>query len=94
MTYTQMLFALSFDKLIFGHVPDVLSIIGSSIILGSAIVVAIQKDSGSKTEQHQGGNRIVDEEAQEGLLGETSNLVSTEGHDRLPVQEVQLIVVR
>ena len=31
------------DKLIFGHNPELLSVIGSSMILGSAIYVAIQK---------------------------------------------------
>lgn len=44
MVYTQMLFALGFDKLIFGTVPGWTSIIGSSLILGSAIYVAVQKD--------------------------------------------------
>ncbi|KYG44728.1 hypothetical protein M433DRAFT_39635, partial [Acidomyces richmondensis BFW] len=40
ITYTQMLFALTFDKLIFGHTPDLMSIAGSTLILGSAIYVA------------------------------------------------------
>ncbi|KIW05156.1 uncharacterized protein PV09_03707 [Verruconis gallopava] len=44
MVYTQMLFALGFDKLIFGTTPGALSIIGSGLILGSAIYVAVQKD--------------------------------------------------
>jgi uncharacterized membrane protein len=44
MVYTQMLFALGFDKLIFGTTPGWLSIIGSSLILGSAVYVAVQKD--------------------------------------------------
>jgi drug/metabolite transporter (DMT)-like permease len=45
MIYTQMLFALAMDKLIFGHSPELLSIIGSSMILGSAIYVAVRKES-------------------------------------------------
>lgn len=45
MSYTQMLFALTFDKLVFNHTPGLLSIAGSSLILGSAIVVALQKQS-------------------------------------------------
>jgi hypothetical protein len=44
MVYTQMLFALGFDKVIFGTTPAPLSIIGSSLILGSAIYVAVHKD--------------------------------------------------
>jgi len=45
MVYMQMLFALSFDKLIWGTTPGALSIIGSSLILGSAIYVAMHKES-------------------------------------------------
>nr|POE85488.1 putative membrane protein [Quercus suber] len=48
ITYTQMLFALGVDKLIFGHTPGTISIIGSSLILGAAIVVAMQQSSVSK----------------------------------------------
>ena len=43
MAYSQMLFALTFDKLVFGTSPGALSIVGSSLILGSAIYVAVQK---------------------------------------------------
>lgn len=45
MVYTQMLFALAFDKIVFGTVPGWLSIIGSSLILGSAIYVALNKEA-------------------------------------------------
>ncbi|KAJ4994284.1 integral membrane protein DUF6 [Stagonosporopsis vannaccii] len=45
MVYVQMLFALSFDKLIWGTTPGALSIIGSSLILGSAIYVAMHKEA-------------------------------------------------
>lgn len=45
MVYVQMLFALSFDKLIWGTTPGALSIIGSSLILGSAIYVAMNKEA-------------------------------------------------
>lgn len=96
MTYTQMLFALGADKLIFDHAPGVLSIIGSSLILGSAIVVALQKDSGKKnqdTAEHTG--RHNDEEAQRGLLGGASDEVeSGEDHDRIPLREVQVRALR
>ncbi|EMC97582.1 hypothetical protein BAUCODRAFT_40060, partial [Baudoinia panamericana UAMH 10762] len=40
ITYTQMLFALTFDKLAFNHTPDLMSIAGSTLILGSALVTA------------------------------------------------------
>jgi hypothetical protein len=48
MVYMQMLFALTFDKLVWGTTPGALSIIGSSLILGSAIYVAMNKEQPSK----------------------------------------------
>ena len=44
MVYTQMLFALAFDKLVWGTTPGVLSIVGSSLILGSALYVAVHNN--------------------------------------------------
>lgn len=58
MVYTQMLFALAFDKLVFGQTPGILSIAGSSLILGSALYVAIYKAKADKSEAQAG----VDEE--------------------------------
>lgn len=43
MVYTQMLWALLFDKLIFGTTPSMLSIMGSGLILSSAIFIAVRK---------------------------------------------------
>jgi len=54
MAYSQMLFALTFDKLVFGTSPGVLSIIGSSLILGSAIYVAVQKGAAPPKEAGRG----------------------------------------
>jgi hypothetical protein len=48
MVYMQMLFALAFDKLVWGTTPGALSIIGSSLILGSAIYVAMNKEGPKK----------------------------------------------
>ena len=45
MVYTQMLFALIFDKMVFGTNPSVLSMMGSILILSSAIYIALQKQS-------------------------------------------------
>jgi hypothetical protein len=50
MVYTQMLFALGFDKIIFGTTPALLSILGSSLILGSAIYVALHKEAANSKE--------------------------------------------
>lgn len=96
MTYTQMLFALGADKLIFDHAPGVLSIIGSSLILGSAIVVALQKDSGKNAQdstERTGGRN--DEEAQRGLLvGAGDEVENGEDYDRIPLREVQVRALR
>ncbi|RMZ66053.1 integral membrane duf6 [Pyrenophora seminiperda CCB06] len=62
MVYMQMLFALTFDKLVWGTTPGALSIIGSSLILGSAIYVAIHKEEPKKKiEARESGDR--DEES-------------------------------
>jgi hypothetical protein len=76
-----MLYALGFDKLIFGHSPSGLSILGSSLILGSAIVVALQK-------QTTGTEKVSadEEEARVGLM--------EEDRDGVGVQEVQLRTFR
>ena len=58
MVYMAMLFALTFDKLIWGITPSALSIIGSSLILGSAIYVAMNKeDPKGKVEPMERGDR-------------------------------------
>jgi hypothetical protein len=69
MVYTQMLFALSFDKLIWGTTPGVLSITGSSLILGSAIYVAMHKEEPMKTERAR--ERRDQEEGQGLMVSET-----------------------
>ncbi|GAB7364915.1 hypothetical protein MBLNU230_g5705t1 [Neophaeotheca triangularis] len=102
MTYTSMLFALAFDKLIFGHSPGWMSIIGSSLILGSAIFVAVQKGDGSVEGKEGvgaaggGGRERGDEESQRGLLEASGdgNENWEEGAGRMPVQEVQMRTLR
>jgi hypothetical protein len=69
MTYTQMLFALSFDKFFFGHSPGWMSILGSSLILGPAIFVAMQKNVDETKESNGSGVGALDEEAQRGFMG-------------------------
>ena len=62
MVYTQMLFALILDKLVFGVNPSLLSLLGSSLILGSAIYVAMQKES---LKQRQEAQKAAQEQALE-----------------------------
>lgn len=56
MLYMQMLFALAFDKLVWGMTPGALSIVGSSLILGSAIYVAMHKEDPNKVAPSEGGH--------------------------------------
>lgn len=69
MTYTQMLFALTFDKFFFGHSPNWMSILGSSLILGPAIFVAMQKNVDESRDGDENVASGRDEEAQRGLMG-------------------------
>jgi len=86
MAYTQMLFALFFDKIIFGTSPGILSIIGSSLILGSAIYVAIKKDTGTKKASADSSTNNGDEE--QGLIAGIDG--GNEEEERVLVQEIQL----
>lgn len=100
ITYTQMLFALSFDKLVFGHSPDLMSIAGSTLILGSAIYVATMVTPGKtgSKEQIDGSARTanVDEEAGQDLISGRADVRSGEDHDRIPppIEEVQMRTLR
>lgn len=97
MTYTQMLFALSFDKLIFGHSPNWMSILGSSLILGPAIFVAVQKGDGVEKQTTEGSQQRGDEESQRGLMSDTDSgdaNVENDRAGRMPVQEVQMRTLR
>ena len=86
MTYTQMLFALAFDKFFFGHSPGWMSIFGSTLILGPAIFVAMQKNEGEPKEGNEGSTIARDEEAQQGLMdGDEEDVLDVDG-DRVPVQ--------
>ncbi|KAK6359526.1 hypothetical protein TWF696_000681 [Orbilia brochopaga] len=48
MVYAQMVFALLWDKLVWDHLPSWASLLGSALILGSALWVAIRKNQTSK----------------------------------------------
>ncbi|KAI9838506.1 MAG: hypothetical protein M1838_004554 [Thelocarpon superellum] len=65
MIYTLMLFALAFDKLVWGTNPDLTSVTGGSLILGAAIYVAAcqgsRKSALESTDAHKNGE-TADEE--------------------------------
>lgn len=86
MVYAQMLFALTFDKLIWGTTPGTLSIIGSSLILGSAIYVAMHKEAPKKarTEREHG-----DQEEGLGLMAAEHGSDSDDGGRSIPLTAVR-----
>ena len=102
MVYTQMLFALAFDKVVFNTTPGLWGVAGSSLILGSALYVALLDNTGGKKKASQGrGEGRGDEEV--ALVGEEADDVDddadndahTTGTGPLRgVQEVQLRTIR
>jgi len=92
MVYTQMLFALAFDKLVWDTTPGLLSIIGSSLILGSALYVAVLNN---KANEQIGRDGRGDEEF--AFVADVDDEEDELGDGREPlrgVQEVQLRTLR
>ncbi|KAG8528104.1 uncharacterized protein KY384_007020 [Bacidia gigantensis] len=91
MVYTQMLFAIAFDKIVFDATPDLLSILGSSMILGSSLYVAVLQNSA--VESKKTVDAASDEEL--GLIQEESTETRESSLDeRGPlrgIQEVQAL---
>ena len=81
MAYTSMLFALGFDKFFFGQTPGATSIIGSTMILGSAIYMAMQRDKGSAQGNGHGDGAEVGQnrDEEQGLMGQDQEDESIEG---------------
>ncbi|KAJ4403574.1 hypothetical protein N0V91_006447 [Didymella pomorum] len=86
MVYVQMLFALSFDKLIWGTTPGALSIIGSSLILGSAIYVAMHKEAPKQAgvERERG-----DQEEGRGLMAVELDMDQDDARRGIPLTTVR-----
>lgn len=69
MIYTNMLFALALDKVIFGTTPDWWSLAGSGLILGSALYVAVKKDEGEeRVGEGHSGQDVADHDEEMGML--------------------------
>lgn len=88
MVYTQMLFALGFDKLVWGTTPGALSIIGSSLILGSAIYVAMHKEDSKKDREDRGRGSTRDEER--GLMSPSLDAEGEEGNVDIQLQTLRV----
>ncbi|PQE17223.1 integral membrane duf6 protein [Rutstroemia sp. NJR-2017a BVV2] len=77
MVYLNMLFAMGLDKLVFGITPGVWSLMGSGLILGSAVWVAVEKGEDGEGDRGRGGREargvelseeVGDEEERVGML--------------------------
>ncbi|KAF2155559.1 hypothetical protein K461DRAFT_221085 [Myriangium duriaei CBS 260.36] len=92
MTYTGMLFSLAGDKIFFGASPGISSIMGSTLILGAAIVMALQKAKPALENPDQVAAPPTDEER--GLMQNIDGDGPGPGEERMPIQEVQLRTLR
>lgn len=89
MIYTNMLFALALDKLIFGQSPGWWSLAGSGLILGSAVFVAVQKQQGQtgRKDEEAGDGRGEEEMA---MLGGMEEEVGVDAREAEEGDEVQV----
>lgn len=62
MMYSQVLFALVFDKAIWGNVPGTASLCGSALVLASTIYVALFAGNGGGGAKEAGKESVPDEE--------------------------------
>jgi len=93
MVYTQMLFALAFDKLVWDTTPGFLSILGSSLILGSALYIAVLNNKKKETDAR--GGRGDEEVALVAAEADEEDDATNDGRGPLRgVQEVQLRTLR
>jgi drug/metabolite transporter (DMT)-like permease len=82
MIYTNMLFALALDKLVFGQSPGWWSLGGSGLILGSAVFVVLQKqqDAGRAVDEEVGASgEVCVEEEELAMLGSEAESADVEG---------------
>jgi len=89
-----MLFALGFDKLVFGHTPDMISIAGSTLILGSAMYVALQGGVITKSKEPVYEHCQADEESQQGLISGVVDVQTGEDHEPIPLEQLQVRALR
>lgn len=90
MVYTQILFALAFDKLVFNTTPGIWSLVGSSLVLGSALYIAVHKEN---SEKNSTTDELGEEEAS--LMRDDDSINDEARPQRLRgVEEVQLRTIR
>lgn len=87
MIYTSAPMSFIFDLLIFGHKPTPLSLIGSSMILLSAIFVAMRTQIIGEENKDRSGQGTTDEErGSYGLLTQERDSEDAEGD--VPMREL------
>ena len=90
MVYTQVIFALAFDKLVFDTTPDGWSIAGSSLVLGSALYIAVHKETlKANNADPEGG-----EEEVALMTGDGEEEGARSGENMRGLEEVQLRTMR
>lgn len=98
MVYTQMLFALAFDKIVFDTTPGAWGIAGSSLILGSALYVALLNNKNEKKKDSQGReDGIRDDEEVALVVNDIDEIVGDVHSGTGPFrasQDVQLRTIR
>ncbi|TGZ83166.1 hypothetical protein EX30DRAFT_304792 [Ascodesmis nigricans] len=66
MVYTQMLFALAWERIVWGSVPKWESLLGGGMILGSAVWVGVRKEKVKVVKRGGDEERLMEEEGEGG----------------------------
>lgn len=97
MVYTQMLFALLFDKIVWNSTPGLWGLLGSAMILGSALFVAVSNDEKEMVEVRGGSDEEVALMEGDFSVESLSLEVRASERERAPlrgVEQVQLGTIR
>lgn len=97
MVYTQMLFALFFDKIVWNSMPGLWGLLGSAMILGSALYVAVSHEENAMVRVRDGSDEeaaLMEEETAEQELGMDVVAGERGWRSRRGVQAVQLSTIR
>ncbi|EEP80922.1 predicted protein [Uncinocarpus reesii 1704] len=84
MVYTQMLFALFYDRMVWNSMPSPLSWAGSGIILASAIYVAVARDGNGQSASANGKSEDEAGDSVDGVFsGDEGDLESGRGRAKI-----------
>ncbi|CAL1702543.1 unnamed protein product [Somion occarium] len=90
--YIQIIFATAFEKIFFHTTPSPLSIIGTIIIMSSAVYVAVTKNSsGSMKRAQLQAAMLEDITLEEGLLANQEGDDESDGQKAIPLQDVVIM---